>query len=56
MYYVYVIYSVDFDRFYIGQTQDIHKRLLRHNAGLEFATKPFIPWIIKCSVRIEQQL
>jgi putative endonuclease len=42
--YVYILYSVKFDKFYIGQTNDVSDRLKRHNRGTEKATKPFIPW------------
>ena len=43
-YYVYILYSEKFDKFYIGQTNDISDRINRHNSGNEKATKPFIPW------------
>ena len=49
-YYVYILYSTQFDRFYIGQTQDTTIRLQRHNTGLEKATSPYIPWEIKCVI------
>jgi len=42
--YVYILYSVKYDRYYIGQTQSVQDRLKRHNHGLEKATSPFIPW------------
>jgi predicted GIY-YIG superfamily endonuclease len=31
MYHVYIIYSKVKDKFYIGQTEDVTKRLLEHN-------------------------
>ena len=43
---VYIIYAADYDRYYIGQTQNLHERLKRHNAGTEKATAPYIPWNI----------
>ena len=43
-YFVYILYSVRFDRFYIGQTNDIDQRVHRHNAGSEKATAAHIPW------------
>lgn len=48
MFYVYIIYSLDFDKFYIGQTQNFQERILRHNSGYEKATSPYIPWVKKC--------
>jgi putative endonuclease len=44
MYYVYILYSEKFDKFYIGQTNDFEDRLNRHYCGYEKATKPYIPW------------
>ena len=43
-YFVYILYSQKFDRFYKGQTNDLEDRLKRHNAGYEKSTAPFIPW------------
>jgi putative endonuclease len=43
-YYVYILHAEKFDRFYIGQTNNIEGRLERHNAGTETATKHYIPW------------
>jgi len=47
MFYVYILFSESFNRFYIGQTNNIDNRLSRHNAGTEKATKPYIPWVLK---------
>ncbi len=44
MFYTYVLYSQNFDRFYVGQTNNISFRLERHNAGLVKSTKHYIPW------------
>ena len=51
MYFVYILYSESSDKFYIGQTNDVDKRLKRHNAGSESFTKPYIPWILKWSTK-----
>ena len=56
MYYIYILYSESSDRFYVGHSNDPHRRLIEHN------TKPFNtytskhrPWILKsiwqCGVR-----
>ncbi|NCU05606.1 MAG: GIY-YIG nuclease family protein [Chitinophagaceae bacterium] len=52
-YFVYVIYSEQYDRFYIGQTQSVEDRLQRHNHGYEHATAPYVPWGLKCSIKKE---
>lgn len=44
MFYIYILYSDKFDRYYIGQTQDVNARLARHNAGREKSTSPYVPW------------
>ncbi|NUN71040.1 MAG: GIY-YIG nuclease family protein [Bacteroidetes bacterium] len=45
-YFVYILYSKSFDRFYIGQTSSLPERLYQHNAGKVRSTKAFIPWVI----------
>jgi putative endonuclease len=44
MYYIYILYSLKNDRYYIGQCEDIDKRLQRHNKGGIPSTRPFKPW------------
>jgi putative endonuclease len=44
MYYVYVIESEKLSHLYIGQTQEVEKRITRHNAGTEKATRGGAPW------------
>ena len=41
---VYILYSVSLDSYYIGQTNDVSKRLERHNAGYVKSTKRGRPW------------
>ncbi len=41
---IYILRSEKSGRFYIGQTQDIAERLLRHNQGKVAATKGKGPW------------
>ena len=41
---VYIIKSSVTDQYYIGQTSDIDKRLLRHNSGYSKSTKAGKPW------------
>ncbi len=43
-YYVYIIESQLDQSYYIGQTQDLEKRLNQHNNGLSKYTKRKMPW------------
>ncbi len=43
-YYVYIIKSKKDNSFYVGQTNDIERRLLEHNAGLSSYTSSKAPW------------
>ena len=44
MYFVYILYSETGNRYYIGQTNNIEDRLIRHNNGYEKSTAPYKPW------------
>ncbi|RTY87502.1 GIY-YIG nuclease family protein [Flavobacterium sp. GT3R68] len=46
MYFIYIIYSKKLNRYYIGTTDDIEKRLNEHNAGFyrDSFTVNGIPW------------
>ncbi|MBV6420950.1 MAG: hypothetical protein DAHOPDDO_02217 [Ignavibacteriaceae bacterium] len=46
MFTVYVLKSSATDKYYIGQTADIGKRLLYHNSGYSKSTKVCLPWKI----------
>lgn len=43
-YYVYILQSEKDQSLYVGYTSDLKKRLQSHNAGINKATKPFIPY------------
>jgi len=46
-YYVYILYSVPFDKTYVGYSSDIEGRLSAHNHSQNKGfTKRFQPWII----------
>ena len=44
MYYVYILYSEKYDKYYIGQTDNLEFRMKRHNEGKVRYTKIYIPW------------
>ncbi len=41
---VYILFSKNWKRYYVGQTQDIEKRFKRHNDGFVPSTKGGLPW------------
>ncbi len=45
-YSVYILYSNEFDRYYIGQTNNIIDRIKRHNSGYVRSTKHYRPWAL----------
>ena len=44
MYFVYVLFSEELNKRYIGSTQDVKNRLKEHNTGKSKFTKAGIPW------------
>ena len=46
MHFVYILKSEKNGRLYIGCTNDLRKRLRKHNSGLVRSTKPYLPWEI----------
>lgn len=44
MYYVYILKSLSGGQIYKGFTTDLKRRIVEHNAGQSFATKPYTPW------------
>ena len=43
-FYTYILFSEKTNKYYIGSTEDIDKRVERHNAGATISTKPGRPW------------
>jgi len=60
MFFVYVLFSPSIQKFYVGQTEDLQKRLERHNKGLVSSTKKGVPWelvkAIECQTQSESML
>ncbi len=54
-FWVYIIFSEKFDRFYIGQTNDLEGRIERHNSGYVESTKSFKPWVLKLALSKEKR-
>ena len=50
MKYVYILESEIGGHFYVGVTDDLRARLLRHNAGEVSHTSKYVPWRVKTYV------
>lgn len=46
MHRVYILKSLNYNRYYIGHSANTEKRLLEHNAGKVRSTKSYRPWKI----------
>jgi len=46
---VYILWSEELQKFYVGSTNDIDDRLLRHNSGYQKFTSKGRPWLMVCS-------
>ncbi len=44
--FVYVLRSQPTGRYYVGTTNDLHRRLAQHNAGGTASTKAYRPWVL----------
>ncbi len=54
MHYTYILQSQQNpDRFYIGYTSDLKRRLAEHNSGKSIHTNKFLPWKIKNYIAFE---
>ena len=42
--YCYILYSAKLDKYYVGSTPDVERRLDDHNRGKEKFTRMGIPW------------
>ena len=53
-YFVYILYSEDFDKYYIGHTNSLEQRLERHNDfdATNSYTSKFRPWVLKAYVEV----
>ena len=44
MFFVYILHSNKFDKFYVGMTSNLELRLNYHNSGKVKSTRAFLPW------------
>jgi len=54
-YYTYILYSQKLDKFYVGSTNDVVRRLADHNRGKSIFTRTGIPWVLKYSEKFNDR-
>jgi putative endonuclease len=56
MFYLYIIYSLKADKYYIGYSDNPQRRLREHNENphLSFTSK-HRPWILKCLIPVSSE-
>jgi putative endonuclease len=55
-YFVYILYSKKFNKFYIGQTANVERRILQHNVSEENTfTSKYRPWILKLALKVSDR-
>lgn len=42
--FVYILKSINNNKFYVGSTTDIDRRIIEHNRGYTTYTKRYMPW------------
>jgi putative endonuclease len=53
MFYIYILYSEKTDVYYIGQTNDLERRLNEHNSSIDTKfTNRHYPWKLQASFEI----
>ena len=56
MYYIYIIYSISADKYYIGHSNDPWRRLLEHNSNdLDKFTGKYKPWDLKVTFKVSER-
>jgi len=53
MFYVYILYSSILQKYYVGSTEDLNKRIIQHNSGRGVFTSKGAPWILIVSLECE---
>ena len=57
MFYIYILYSESADRYYIGQTNDVVRRLEEHNTAEKNSyTAKYRPWVLKAKFPVSESL
>ncbi|MBU2949823.1 GIY-YIG nuclease family protein [Tamlana agarivorans] len=58
MNFVYILYSISIDKYYVGETLDIQERIKQHNSGFYDSayTKQTSDWVLYYSISCEDRV
>ena len=45
-FFVYILFSDTHNRYYVGMTNNLNRRLKQHNSNKVLSTKAFSPWMV----------
>jgi putative endonuclease len=54
-FYVYILYSASLNQYYIGHTQNLEDRILRHTNSGSKSTKKANDWVVKYTEEFESR-
>jgi putative endonuclease len=55
-YFVYILYAAQYDKYYIGQTNDLDKRIWQHNnLDINSFTSKYRPWEIVAKIHFKSR-
>jgi len=52
-FFVYILFSNIFEKFYVGMTNNLNRRIKQHNSKQVLSTKAFVPWSIIYNEKFE---
>jgi putative endonuclease len=55
-YYVYILKSKNYNKTYIGYTNNLERRLREHNSGKSVFTSKFVPWELAYKEEFDQEI
>jgi putative endonuclease len=57
MFFVYILYSEKYDKYYTGHTNNVIRRLSEHNSEKfdHYYTSKFKPWSLKLSIELQDK-
>uniref|UniRef100_A0A832DFW2 GIY-YIG nuclease family protein n=1 Tax=Ignavibacterium album TaxID=591197 RepID=A0A832DFW2_9BACT len=55
-YFVYILYSKEHNKTYVGYSNNLERRLKEHNSGKSEYTKKYLPWKIVYTEEYESEI